>query len=65
MNAPSSATRRHLIATEALAAAALRTDQAPGRRSGNGLRIHGIYFLVVSLAALGVLIGLIAAASAM
>ncbi len=36
-----------------------------GRHQGNGLRVHGIYFLVVSLVALVLLITVIAIASAM
>jgi hypothetical protein len=62
-----SATRKHLLSSEAIAAHA-RTDPDSVirvRRQGIGLRIHGVYFLTVSCAALVVLVVFIAVASAM
>ncbi len=56
---------KHLLSHEALAATAgaRAEDMVHGHRQGNGVRVHGIYFVVVSVAALVVLIIFIAIAS--
>jgi len=62
-----SARRKHLLSPEAIAAhASTNTENASrGHSQGIGLRIHGVYFLAVSLVALVVLIVFIAIASGM
>jgi hypothetical protein len=62
-----SATRKHLLSPEAIAAQASTDPERVirGHRRGIGLRIHGVYFLAVSCVALVVLIAFIAFASAM
>ncbi len=57
---------KHLLSREALAAisGASAEDVTHGHRRGNGVRIHGIYVVVVSITALVVLIAFIAIASA-
>ena len=62
-----SARRKHLLSPEAIAAhASTNTENvARGHSQGIGLRIHGVYFLAVSLVALVVLIVFIAIASGM
>jgi hypothetical protein len=65
-NGRPSAKRKHLLSQEAMAAhAGTNADNVtPGHRQGIGLRVHGVYFLAVSVVALVVLIVLIAVASA-
>ncbi len=59
--------RKHLHTQEALAVhVGSTTDHmSRGHHQGNGLRVHGIYFVAVSLVALVLLIAVIAIASAM
>lgn len=61
-----STARPHLITPEALAEGSRHVPDNLTRHhgQGNGLRVHGIYFAVVSLAALVVLLVLAATAAA-
>ncbi len=64
---PSQPRRRHLHSPERVARAADTGGDADLTRShgqGNGLRIHGIYFAVVSLVALVLVVVVIALAAA-
>jgi hypothetical protein len=56
---------KHLLTNDDLAAHAGATaeDLIHGHRQGNGLRVHAIYILIVSIAALALLVGGIAFAS--
>ena len=54
------APRKHLLTPEAL-----RNAPATTHREGNGVRIHGIYFVAVSLAALVLVIVAIVVAAPM
>lgn len=65
---PSKPLRRHLLTPQAVSRSADAGRDADLTRShgqGNGVRIHGIYFAVVSLAALVLVITAIAVASTM
>ena len=65
---PSRPLRRHLRSPESLTRAADTrgdTDLTRGRGQGNGVRMHGIYFAVVSLVALVLVIAAIALATTM
>ena len=57
--------RKHLLTAADLAAHADATpdDLIHGHRQGNGLRIHVAYIVIISLAALALLVGGIAIAS--
>lgn len=56
---------KHLLTNEELAshAGANADDLVQGRREGNGVRVHTIYIVIVSVAALVLLVGGIAIAS--
>ena len=56
---------KHLLTNEELAshAGASAEDLVHGRRAGNGFRVHTIYIVIVSVAALVLLVGAIAIAS--
>ena len=58
---------KHLLTSEELAshAGAGADDLVQGHRGGNGFRVHTIYIVIVSVAALGLLVGAIAIASSM
>lgn len=60
------ARRKHLLTDAQLAshAGATADDLARGHRHGNGIRVHRTYIVVVSLAALVLLVVAIAVASA-
>jgi hypothetical protein len=60
------AERKHLLTDEQLAshAGASAEDLAQGHRQGNAIRIHRTYIVIVSLAALVLLVVAIAVASA-
>jgi hypothetical protein len=63
---PTKPLRRHLLAPQAVTRSADTcggADQTRSRGQGNGVRAHGIYFAVVSLAALVLVIVAIAVAS--
>lgn len=62
---PNRGRRKHLLTGEQLAshAGASAEDLARGHRHGNGVRVHRTYILVVSLAALVLLVVAIAVAS--
>ncbi len=57
--------RKHLLTYEQLAshAGASAEDLAQGHRQGNGIRVHRTYIVIVSLAALVLLMVAIAVAS--
>ena len=59
--------RKHLLSDEQLAshAGATAEDLVKGHRQGNGFRVHGLYIVVVSIAALVMLVAAIAVASSM
>jgi len=63
----STTARKHLVSHQALMTASHAIASGPNEHHhpGNGLRVHCVYFLTVSLAALLVLIVFIAVASAM
>ncbi len=63
-NAPQPS-RRHLITATQVAShpGAAAMDLTRGHHQGNGIRVHGIYFVVVSIAALVLLVIAIAIAS--
>jgi hypothetical protein len=58
---------KHLLTKDELAshAGATADDLIEGRREGNGFRVHTIYIVIVSVAALALLVGGIALASSM
>ncbi len=58
---------KHLLTAEQLGshAGATADDLIQGHREGNGLRVHAIYIVIVSVAALALLVGGIAMASSM
>ena len=58
---------KHLLSAEELGthAGATADDLIQGRREGNGLRVHAIYIVIVSVVALALLVGSIALASSM
>jgi hypothetical protein len=58
---------KHLLTDDELAshAGATADDLIHGHRDGNGFRVHTIYIVIVSVAALAVLVGGIALASMM
>lgn len=60
------ATRKHLLSAQQLAAHAdaRAEDLVRSHGQGNGVRLHGTYFVVVSIVALVLLVGAIAMASA-
>lgn len=65
---PTSPRRRHLLPAEQVTRAAFASEDADltrGPGQGNGVRVHGIYFAVVSLAALVLVIAGIGLATAM
>ena len=65
---PSAQSRKHLVSPEALARATTAIA-SPGlvgmHKQGNGVRVHGLYFSVVSLVALLLVIASVVLASTM
>ena len=61
------ALRRHLLSPEIIARAMAvgGVDLARGHKQGNGVRVHGLYFALVSLVALLLIVASIVLASTM
>lgn len=65
MTSPEKPRPKHLLSNDDLAthAGATAEDLIHGHRQGNGLRVHAIYIVIVSAAALALLVGGIALAT--